>query len=38
MVLISLLAGFLIGGEASEALAVALIFIVVLLVWSATGW
>ena len=32
VVLISLLAGFLIGGEASEALAAALIFIVVLLV------
>ena len=32
VVLISLLAGFLIGGQASEALAVALIFIVVLLV------
>ncbi|MGW1343142.1 RDD family protein [Kribbella sp. NPDC002412] len=31
-VLISLLAGFLIGGEASEALAVALIFVVVLVV------
>ncbi|MEI8409191.1 MULTISPECIES: RDD family protein [unclassified Kribbella] len=31
-VLISLLAGFLIGGEASEALAIALIFIVVLVV------
>jgi uncharacterized RDD family membrane protein YckC len=31
-VLISLLAGFLIGGDASEALAVALIFVVVLLV------
>ena len=32
VVLISLLAGFLIGGQASEALAAALIFIVVLLV------
>ncbi|RZU15701.1 putative RDD family membrane protein YckC [Kribbella rubisoli] len=32
VVLISLLAGFLLGGESSEALAVALIFIVVLLV------
>jgi uncharacterized RDD family membrane protein YckC len=32
IVLVSLLAGFLLGGESSEALAVALIFIVVLLV------